>query len=143
MADPDRRKRALEALALSRRHHLPLSSTADRVNLTPEDVLEYVAEGFEPVGDDWLALPRDRIQRELQVLTTEGPEWIVTHDSRLASRIGQQENAVRHYLDKGDPSRLRPLTVRIEGRTIHFASDPQTIDRLAAGGEIHLEVYRR
>jgi hypothetical protein len=139
----ERRGRALKALSLSRRHHLPLTESARRVGFAPDDVLEYVGEAFEQVGDDWRATKRDQLPRELGVLTEAGPEWILTHDSRLASRLGQHDNAVRHYLYAGDPSRLKPLTVRVGDRVIRLASDPQTIDRLAEGGEIHFEVYRR
>ncbi|MEP7081872.1 MAG: hypothetical protein ABI841_02725, partial [Chloroflexota bacterium] len=89
------------------------------------------------------ATRRDRIPREFQILTEGGPEWIVTKDSRLASRLGQQNNAIRRYLNRGDPSRLRPITLRVGTRTVRLASDPATIDRIAEGGEIHLEVYRR
>jgi len=142
MAD-DRRERALRALALSRRHHLPVSVTALKVGLDPAEVLKFTAEAFERAGDDWFALPRDRILREMQVLTESGPEWIETHDSHLASRLGQHDNDIKFYLERGDPSRLKPLVLRAGSRTIRLASDPQTIDRLAEGGEIHMEVYRR
>lgn len=143
MDHAQRRERALRALSLSRRHHLPLTESSRRVGLTPEDVLQYVGDAFQQVGDDWLATRRDRLPRELGVLTEDGPEWILTHDSRLASRLGQQDNAIRHYLWTGDPGRLQPMTIRVGSRVIRLASDPQTIDRLAEGGEIHFEVYRR
>lgn len=143
MVNTDRRERALRALALSRRHHLPLGMTSLMVGLSRDDVLAEVGEGFESYGNDWLATPRDTIPREMDALTEEGPEHLLIRDSRVASRIAQHNNAVRRYLNHGDPSRLFPMEVRIDGRIVRLASDPDTIDRLAAGGEIHLEVYRR
>lgn len=143
MTDAERRERALAALALSRRSQLPLGAAAPQVGLTPEEVLFFAAEGFELHGDDWLAKEFDRIPREMGVLTEDGPQWILTRDSRLASRLGVHANAVRYYLEIGDPSWLHPITLRVGSRTMRLASDPQTIDRLAEGGEIHLEAYRR
>jgi hypothetical protein len=143
MDNIDRRQRALRAVALSRRHHVPLRYAAFKVDLDEDEVLAETGDAWERVGRDYFALPRDSLPRQMQVLTKDGPEWVETRDSRLASRLGQQDNAVKHYLNTGDPSRLRPMTLHIHGREVQLASDPHVIDRLAAGGEIHLEVYRR
>jgi hypothetical protein len=139
----DTRLRALEALSRARRLGRPLSAAAGDVRLTPDDVLAHTAEGWVRAGDDWLPRPFDRIAREMEVLTADGPEWLIVENSRVATAISHHASAVAYYLDYGDPSRLRPLTLVIGDRTIRLASDPQTIDRLAEGGEIHLEVYRR
>lgn len=139
----DTRNKALEALSRARRAGLPLSAAALEVRLTPDEVLEHTAEGWLRAGDDWLPRPFDRIAREMEVLSEDGPEWLIVENSRIATAVSHHASAVAYYLDYGDPSRLEPLTIVVGGRTIRLASDPQTIDRLAEGGEIHLEVYRR
>jgi hypothetical protein len=137
-------ERAFKALALARRHYLTIDTAAAKVGVSQDEVLEYTGDAWEwRGGDRWTAKRRDNLHREMQVITEVGPEWVDTYDSRIASRIGQQTSAVGHYLRTGDPSRLRPFAFRVGGRTVRLASDPETIDRLAAGGEIHLEVYRR
>lgn len=133
----------MRALSLSRRHRLPLAQTAPRVGLTEEEILDETGDAWVRQANHWRATKADQIPREMGVLTEDGPERFLIRDSRLASRLGQQDNAVRYYLDTGDPSRLRPMTFRVGDRVVRLASDPQTIDRLAEGGEIHLEVYRR
>jgi hypothetical protein len=142
MDESDQRERALWALALARRHYLALPTAAAKVGLSEDEVLEHTGEAWEWRGR-WIAKPRDHLHREMQAITDQGPEWVGTYDSRVASRIGQHTSAVRYYLRTGDPSRLRGFTFRVGDRTVRLATDPHLIDRLAAGGEIHLEVYRR
>jgi hypothetical protein len=141
------RERALDALAIARREGIPLGAAARRVRLRPEVVQRHVGAGFELRRGRWFAKPFDRIPREMSFLSPEGPQAVLTRDSRLASRISKHNNAVRHYLHTGDTSWLRPfrghgMRVR-DGSLVVFATDPGDLDRLADGAELVYDVYLR
>jgi len=81
----------------------------------------------------------------MTALTPRGPEAVVVRDSRTASLLAQHANAVAAYIETGDEEPLRHLarrTVRIRGRPVVLETDPVRLDRLAAGGELHFELYR-
>ena len=49
------------------------------------------------------------------------------------------------YIETGDEEplrRLRRRRIRVGGEDIDLATDPVRLDRLAAGGELHYELYR-
>jgi hypothetical protein len=140
------RERALDALALSRREGLSLTRAARLTHTTRRTVLRHAGRGFRHEGRRYRARPFDRIPREIAVLTAGGPERITVHDSRTASLIAEHANAVRRYLRTGDDTELRALRraqIVVRGRRIALPVDPELIDRLAAGGELHFELYRR
>ena len=81
------------------------------------------------------------------VLSPRGPVPVIVPGRRARSLIASHLNAVRRYLELGDDRRLR----QFEGRSLKFAdggrlelvTDRATIDRLAEGGAVHFELYRR
>lgn len=82
----------------------------------------------------------------MTVLTKRGPEVVTVRDSRTASLLAEHANAVRTYIETGDETKLRALRrghFSLRGRRIELALDEGTLDRLAAGGELQYEVYRR
>lgn len=145
-ADPFAHERALDALALSRRHGVSLTRAARLTGTTRRTVIRHAGAGFLHEGRRWKPRPFDRIPRELTVLTEDGPTPLVIRDSRTASLIAEHANAVRHYLHTGDESRLMELrrqTFRLRGETVRLVIEADAIDQLAAGGELHYEVYQR
>jgi hypothetical protein len=144
-ADSTPRERALDALALTRRERLSLRRAADLTRTDPRTVLRHAGVAFRKEGSRWSARPFDRIPREMNVLTDNGPEWMVIRDSRTASLVAEHANAVRLYLRYGDEAPLRQLprhSFRLDGREVVLETDPVRLDRLAAGGELHYELYR-
>ena len=81
----------------------------------------------------------------MTALTASGPREVTIRDSRTASLIAQHTNAVRTYLETGDERPLRKLRrkrIQVAGEEIELEIDPVRLDRLAAGGELHYELYR-
>ena len=80
-------------------------------------------------------------------LTDQGPIWIEPADRGARSILARHLNAVRRYLEYGDDRRLREFAGQTvatrDGRRLPLLTDLTKIDRLAEGGEIHFEVYRR
>lgn len=142
----DARERALAALALSRREGVSLTRASRLTHTTRRTVLRHAGRGFRQEGRRYVPRPFDRIPREIAVLTDEGPEWVTVRDSRTASLIAEHANAVRHYLQTGDDTDLRALRrtqIVVRGQRITLPVDLELIDPLAAGGELHYELYRR
>jgi hypothetical protein len=81
----------------------------------------------------------------MTVLTPSGPEVVTVRDSRTASFLAEHANAVAAYVEQGDEEplrRLRRRRVQVRGQPVDLVTDPIRLDRLAAGGELHYELYR-
>jgi hypothetical protein len=81
----------------------------------------------------------------MTVLTPTGPEVVTVRDSRTASLIAEHANAVAAYIERGDEGplrRLRRRSIQLRGQPVVLSTDPVRLDRLAAGGELHYELYR-
>lgn len=138
-------ERSLDAIALTRRGH-SLTRASELARTDPRTVRRHAGQALRKQGGRWRPTPYDRIPREMTVLTNDGPRVYVIRDSRTASLIAEHANAVRRYLERGDDSRLRRLRrrrIRVDGEDVELAVDPVRLDRLAAGGELHYELYRR
>ncbi len=137
-------ERALDALALTRRGY-SLRRASDLARTDPRTVRRHAPSAFRKEGRRWIPRPFDRIPRRMTVLTVQGPEEVVVRDSRTASLLAEHANAVARYVERGDESRLDALPrrrVQIGGRPVELATDPNRLDRLAAGGELSYELYR-
>jgi hypothetical protein len=142
--DSTARERSLDALALQRRGYSP-TRAAHLARTDPRTVRRYVGSALRKEGARWVARPFDRIPREMTVLTSSGPEVMTIRDSRTASLIAEHANAVAAYIELGDEgplARLRRKEIQVGGRRVPLATDPVRLDRLAAGGELHYELYR-
>lgn len=142
----DARERALDALALARREKVSLSEAARRVRSDPRTVLRHAGHGFRKEGRRYRARPFDRIPRQVAVLQPKGAQFVTVRDSRQASAIAEQANAVQHYIERGDRSRLDALRgrrIRVERRDFDLYLEPRQVEWLAEGGELHYELYRR
>ena len=123
-----------------------MTRAARLTGTTRRTVLRHVGAGFRHEGRRWVPRSFDRMPREMTVLTAAGPTLLEIRDSRTASLVAEHANAVRHYLHTGDERRLVDLprlTLRHHGETVRLVTDADLIDRLAAGSELHYEVYRR
>lgn len=139
------RERALDALALARREGVSLRRASDLTRTDPRTVRRHVGQAFRKKGARWVPTPFDRLPREMTVLSPGGPRAIVIRDSRTASLLAEHANAVAAYIEEGDEERLRRLRrrqVQIRGQPVVLETDPVRLDRLAAGGELHYELYR-
>jgi hypothetical protein len=138
------RERALDALALTRRGY-SLSRASDLARTDPRTVRRHAGRAFRKAGGLWRPTPFDRIPREMTAITPGGPVPVTVRDSRTASLLAEHANAVAAYVETGDEDPLRRLrrhVVRIRGQPVVLATDPVRLDRLAAGHELHFELYR-
>ncbi len=138
-------ERAFDALALTRREGLSLRAAARTARTDPRTVLRHAGRAFRKRGHRWAPTAWDRYPRPMAALSTSGPVDVVVRDSRTARLLGEHANAVRVYVETGDERPLRKLrrrVIRIRGQPIELATDPLTLDRLAAGGALEFELYR-
>jgi hypothetical protein len=139
------RERALAAVALMRREGVSLRRASDLTRTDPRTVRRHATPALRRPGRRWVPSPYDRLAREMTVLTPAGPIAVTVHDSRTASLLAEHANAVAAYREKGDEEplqRLRRRSIRIRGQPVLLETDPVRLDRLAAGGELHYELYR-
>ena len=144
--NPDARERALDALAISRRERVSLTEASRRVRTTRRTILKYASAGFRREGRRYRPRDFDRMPRQVALVQSDGPRYVVVRDSRTASALADQSNAIQEYVRQGDERGLKALgrkTVRVGGVTYRLALTPAQIDRLAMGGELHYELYRR
>ena len=143
-SDSTPRERSLDALALQRRGY-SLRRAADLARTDPRTVLRHAGVAFRKEGGRWTARPFDRIPREMTILTASGPLVMTIRDSRTASLLAEHANAAAAYIEQGDEEplrRLRRRRVQVRGQLVVLATDPVRLDQLAAGGELHYELYR-
>ncbi len=137
-------ERAFDALALTRRG-IPLTRAASLARTDPRTVRRHVGQAFRKEGRRYIPKPYDRIPRRMTAGAATGPREVVIRDSRTASLLAEHANAVRAYIESGDEKPLRKLRrrrIRVNGEDIDLETDPVRLDRLAAGGELHYELYR-
>ncbi len=88
--------------------------------------------------------PRSNV---VALLTPDGPTYLVVPDLDDRSAIAKHTNAVARYVETGisrDVKRFRgTYLLLVDGDRLEFVTDLATIDRLAEGGELHYELYRR
>jgi hypothetical protein len=139
------RERALAVLALTRREGLSLRAASDLARTDPRTVRRHAGQAFRKRGSRWAPTPYDRIPREMTAVTPVGQVPVTVRDSRTASLLAEHANAVAKYIEEGDEEplgRLRRRVVRIRGQPVVLETDPARLDRLAAGHELHFELYR-
>lgn len=143
--DSTPRERALDVLALMRRDGLSLRHASDLARTDPRTVRRHAGPALRPAGRRWAATPYDRLRRDMVALTPTGPLEVTTRDSRTARLLGEHLNAVATYVETGNEDPLRALSrtvIRIRGQPVRLETDPQRLERLANGGELHFELYR-
>ena len=136
------RERALDVLSRMRREGRSLTRAAREAETTPRTVRKYVGRALTERRGHPVAKPFDRLLRRMRFLTPRGITELTTRNSRTASRIADHWAAVDHYLKTGDASWLRPFrgkAVRAEKVGRPFITDPRTLSRLAAAGEVAFE----
>ena len=144
--DSTPRERALDAIAMMRRDGVSLRRAADLTHTDPRTVRHHAGQALRRESSRWTATPYDRIERRMVALTPAGPVDVTVRDSRTASLLGEHANAVATYIETGDEGPLRQLgrrEVRIRGQPMRLETDPTRLERLAQGGELHYELYRR
>ncbi len=136
-------EKGLHAVSLSRLRRLPLKTAAPQAHTTEAAGLRYVGSAFTRRHGEWVAKPRDTLERQLLLYRETGSYHVTVRSSTTASRIGAYHNSMRQFLETGDRSKLQrfegKFVVDVEGRRHYFMTDPDTILRLARAKEFGFE----
>lgn len=124
------RLRALEVVSEARRGKGSLSRLAQKRRIAPRTV-QRASGGFRKRGGRWVATRSDRVQRYLKTYEGGHRTEVLVADSRTAALLSRYANAVNHYLQTGDASRLREFEgktyVDANGKEHTFETDPTKI----------------
>src|SRR5260370_41660865 len=110
--DREAREQALSTLALMRREKLSLKDAAQRTDVSPRTVLQYVRDGLRRSGGNYYAKRSDRISRSLNFLTDEGIVSIDVRGSRDATLVSKYMAATKNYLSTGKEYFHAPFKVK-------------------------------
>ncbi len=132
------RDTALRVLADMRANRSTLQEAAAAQRTSPELVRFWIDDALLSRTPRTRARAADRLYRPMRVLTADGPGEVEVRGSRAATTLGQYWNAVYHYLETGDTSRLDRFDgVRVAGATL--TSDTGVIEHVANTGELAFE----
>ncbi len=133
------RDRALNALSQMRWKNLSLTQAAKQAETTPGNVRKYAEIAlYKDKAGRVYPKATDRMPRQMTILTPEGLQSVNVGSSLEASKVGEYMNAVKHFLNTGDTTRLRKFQGKsIAGRPL--LTDPQTIENLAFRHELEFE----
>lgn len=132
------RERALRAVSRMRREGLSVAQAARLEGTTRNTIMRHAGPAIERGGRRVKAKPADRLARTMNVFGPQGLTTVTVRGSRQATVIAEHWNAIRHYVNTGDESKLR----RFYSRTvagIELESDPDVVDQLAAIGALDFE----
>ena len=103
------RKKALHVRSLLKKNY-DISSALESEDISKNNLLKYLGDVIKIKDDSIRVKKSDEIPR-LMLIDEEGQEFsIVVRNSKDASIIGRYYNAKRHFLETGDPSRLKEFS---------------------------------
>lgn len=133
------RSDSLEALSLMRTRGMSLTRAAREVGRTPQTVRAWTGPSIRKQGKRYAAKTFDKLVRHMRVLTPRGMISVPIFDSRVASKLGSYNDAVKQAL-AGKPEALRRFRGKSFGtggkRRFPFITDMRVLKRLAQAGEL-------
>lgn len=145
----DRHNNVVHAISKARSDDVSLPIAAQEFGVSLGTVIRLAGSALRrlPSGR-YVVKARDRLLRVLNVLTDEGLREKAFRDSRISSLIGEHSAAVGHYLQTGDPSRLRQFRGCVftdaDGERFSLLTDLDELDRLGNRGGFSFEsIYPR
>lgn len=104
---------------IAREHHISLKTVIHHTN------------AFKKVNGRWIAKKYDHTSRSMLISENGKLQSIEISDSRHAKTIGRYHNAVKHYLDTGDYTKLKKFSRRkikdSDGIIHSFETDPKIV----------------
>jgi hypothetical protein len=133
------RSAALEALSLMRSKGFSLTRAAREVELSRDAVQHWTGASIKKQGRRFVAKSSDKLVRIMKVITPRGVQSEAIFDSRVASKLGAYNAAVKEAL-RGNVAALKPFRgkrFRTGGkRGFPFVTDMRVLKRLAQAGEL-------
>ena len=146
-AEQQRREKALLALSMMRTHGLSQSRAIGLAGISPSAFRRIVGKATVKDGSRYKLSKHDQILRVLVIPVPGGREEVAVRGSRIARQISAYDNAVRHYVYSGDPSRLAPFrgkSIKTGGTEVEFLTDLRQLDQLRRAGALSFEsIYAR
>jgi hypothetical protein len=138
-----RRQRALAVLARMRSRGESLSQAARNERTTPRAVRKEVSKQLTrgPTGR-YVAMPRDTLRRDLNLLGFDGYEPGVVHSSKQAHVAAEHLVAVGRFLRTGDTEWLKPFVGKRVGG-VELLTDPDRLQILADADLVKLDALYR
>lgn len=125
-----------EAIALARRDKLSPQEAARQVGVSMASWRRYAPESLirDRRGRQAVSKADRRYVGEMRITSTSGVVERAVRGSRQRTRLARHANAVRRYLETGDPEPLDEFRgVRIAG--VELETDPDRLDEYARQGE--------
>ena len=135
-------KNSLDVLKQMRREGLDLDTAAKLEHMPVDDVRTRLAPYLVERDGKFYASDKDRLIRQMVMLTEDGPTPIYVKDSRSASLIGQYWNAVHSYLQTGDDRLLQHFkgkSITADGKVYPFIVDTAVLDALDEQGALDFD----
>ena len=134
--DLNQREKSLEVLRKVRNGE-SLSSASRELHTSPETVIRNT-NAFKKIRWKWIAKSQDRISRVMGIYENGKQSWVEVRDSRIASRIGKYNSAVREFLRSGDVDVLKSYRKPFKdtnGKLHYFETDPDKLYEIAESQE--------
>jgi hypothetical protein len=127
-----------------RADRVSLRQASAEFGLAPQTVLRLGGSALRKrVNGQYSAKSRDRLLRVLVIPTSKGLQEVAVRDSRYASDLGKYWDAVQHYLETGESSRLDEFVQKqindANGIQIPLITDVAELDRLGSAGVLSFE----
>lgn len=139
----DRIERALSLMY----RETSLTAAAKAAHVSPERLRAYIEANNlgKREGRRWVL--GDRVRRRVPHISGSTQKKIVVPGFKEASLEGRHHNAVKHLIETGDASGLKPFEGRgvrdIKGKFHLFETDPNDLFRFAAKDELEFhEIYK-
>ena len=146
-AKEDAYRRVLDALSLARRDTLSPTKAAKTSGTTLKTMRKYASSALEERSGRAYVRATDRLPRRMRMFTNQGEVVVRTTNSRTATKIAEHNNAVREYVLTRDTSKLKQFsgkTIRSDGATYSFGTDPRLLDRHIRAAAVHfVDIYAR
>jgi hypothetical protein len=131
------RERSLEVLSKVRRNDLSLTNASRELHTSPKTVVKNT-NAFKKLKGKWIAKSQDRISRIMSIYENGKQERIEVRDSRIASKIGKYNNAVKQFLTTGNTEILKEFNKPIKdakGNLHYFETDPDKLTEIMEAQE--------
>lgn len=126
-----------------------LHKAAQEERVSPETVKRWAGSSLQKRSNGkWLAKKRDRLLRNLMILSPDGKREIIVRGSGKATQISEHWNAANKFLSTGDASGLAKFVGKritaANGERISFITDRALLNRLGSPGRLSFEsIYAR
>ncbi|WP_182130919.1 hypothetical protein [Nitrosopumilus sp. b3] len=100
------RKKALAVITQSKKSKRPVSIIARENEISLSTVQKHT-NAFKKVKGRWIPKKWDKVSRSVTIVENGKFRSVQVSDSRHSTTIGRYHNAVRHYLNTGDSSKLK------------------------------------